>query len=363
MLTGADTAVYALTQQGAMTAAEIAAAMRVDLYLPPSVEPDRPVPGTVHFASLRALVADSFSAYRRHVFITSAGVAVRCIAPHLRDKSIDPAIVVLDHHGRNVVSLLSGHLGGANSLAHEVADILGGQAVITTATDTEKLPSLDILALEFSLAIANVKAVAKVNSALLAGRPVIVDDPQNHLQLKGSAWEDLFVFTESEAYAGLDPEEIPAMARVTVTPGIGVPSERNLVLHPKILHVGIGCRRGVKAAEIVDFVTTTLTQLELSPGAIADIASAEIKQFEPGLHEAAAKLSVPLKFFSVKELDAVPVTNVSPKAQEVFGLDGICEPAAVLAAGPNAALRLPKLAGRGITLTVAQETRDTEPHA
>ena len=362
MKTEADTAVYALTQQGAMTAAKIASVMQVDLYLPPFVEPDCPVPGTVHFNSLRALVAESFSAYRRHIFITAAGVAVRCIAPHLSDKRIDPAIVVLDHHGRNVVSLLSGHLGGANALAHEVADILDGQAVITTATDTERLPSLDILALESNLVIANVKAVAKINSALLAGRPVILDDLHNHLKLKGSAWKDLFIFAGSEAHNALCPEEAEDMVRVTVTPGIGVPSERNLILHPKVLHVGIGCRRGIKSKEIIDYTTTTLTQLGLATGSIASIASAEVKQFEPGLHEAAAELGVPLKFFSVKDLDTVQVTNVSPKAQEVFGLDGVCEPAAVLAAGQNGILRLPKCAGRGITIAVVQEMPDTASH-
>ncbi|MDL2210161.1 cobalt-precorrin 5A hydrolase [Desulfovibrio sp. OttesenSCG-928-O18] len=346
------TAIYVLTQQGAITAAKLAASMDVDLYVPPSLGP---IDGAKPFDSLRALVAKTFSAYRQHIFIAAAGVAVRCIAPHLRDKSIDPAIVVLDHHGRNVISLLSGHLGGANKLAQDVAEILGGQAVITTATDTENLPSLDILALEFNMAIANVRAVVQVNSALLAGRPVVVNDPHNDLQLRGSAWEEFFVFTDSEAYAALSSDEKSTLARVTVTPALDGPTDMNLVLHPKVLHVGIGCRRGARAEEILDLIATSLAQLELSVGAIASIASVDIKQNEQGLLDTAAELNVPLRFFSAKELDAVPVSNPSPKAQEVLGVDGVCEPAAMLAAGENARLRMPKLARRGITISIAQE--------
>lgn len=351
----ADTAIYALTQQGAMTAAKIAAAMEVDVYLPPAVEAACSLEGAEPFDSLRTLLGRTFFAYRRHIFITAAGVAVRCIAPYLKDKSIDPAVAVLDQRGKNVISLLSGHLGGANKLTLEVAEILGGQPVITTATDTENVPSLDILALEFNLAIANIRAVAKVNGALLAGNPVIVDDPDNMLQLKGSAWEGLFVFTESDGFAALAPEDAAEMARVIVTTGIAPHSENTLVLHPKTLHIGIGCRRGAKEQEILELILGSLEQLELSRGSIADIASADVKQFEQGLQDAAETLDVPLRFFSVKELDAVPVTNVSPKAQEMFGVDGVCEPAAMLAAGENAALRLPKHAARGVTIAIAQE--------
>ena len=354
-MAGTDTAVYVLTQQGAMTAALLAETMPMDLYLPPALEAACAVPGAIPYTSLRVLVGETFSAYRRHVFITAAGVAVRCIAPHLKDKSIDPAVVVLDQRGRHVISLLSGHLGGANRLAREVAEILGGQAVITTATDTENLPSLDVLALEFNMAIANIGAVARINGALLAGRPVAVDDPQNNLQLKGSAWKDLFLFTETPAFAALPPEEAEAMPRVTVTPRLDTPSETNLVLHPKTLHIGIGCRRGAKKDEILGLISSSLEQLELAQSAVADIASAEVKQYEPGLREAAESLGVPLRLFAAKELDTVPVTSVSPKAQEVFGLDGVCEPAAMLAAGEKAVLRLPKLALRGVTIAIAQD--------
>ncbi|CAK7070538.1 MAG: Cobalt-precorrin-5A hydrolase [Desulfovibrio sp.] len=352
----AATAVYALTQQGAITAEKIARSMDVDLFVPRSLSVKTAKP----FGSLRALVGKTFVSYRQHIFIAAAGVAVRCIAPHIKDKSIDPAVVALDHYGKRVISLLSGHLGGANNLAREVAAITGGEAVITTATDTEKLPSLDILALEFNLAIANIKAVAKVNGALIAGKPVIVDDAYNHLQLRHSAWKDLFVFTHTPAYRSLCAEEKESLARVTVTPHFGSPSDTNLVLHPKVLHVGIGCRRGARAEEILNLIGLSLEQLEFSPSSLAGLASADVKQHEPGILDAAKELELPVRFFSVKELDTVPVTSPSPKAREMFGIDGVCEPAAMLAAGlaagENAQLRLPKLAQKGVTIAIAQET-------
>lgn len=356
----AATAVYALTQQGVLTAEKLVQAMDVDLYVPRSLS----IKGAKPFDSLRALAGRTFASYRQHIFIAATGVAVRCIAPHIKDKSIDPAVVALDHHGRHVISLLSGHLGGANELARIVAEITGGEAVITTATDTEKLPSLDLLALELNLAIANIRAVVKVNAALLAGQPVIVDDPHNHLQLRHSAWEELFVFTQTPAYRALSKDEAERLARVTVTPHLGVPTETNLVLHPKVLHVGIGCRKGARAEEIMDLIGVALEQLEFSPSALASVASADIKQHEPGILDVAEHLELPLKFFSAKELATVQVTAPSAKAREVLGVDGVCEPAAMLAAmsggGKNARLRLPKLARRNVTIAIAQETDPSE---
>lgn len=355
-MTRAATAVYALTQQGVMTARHIAAAMEADVFMPPSLAATEGKDGrAIPFDSLRALIGETFSAYRQHIFISAAWVAVRCIAPYIKDRRIDPAIVVLDHHGRNVVSLLSGHLRGANGLAREVADIVGGQAIITTATDTENVPSLDILALEFNLAIANVRAVGKINEALAAGERVIVDDPENFLQLRGSAWQGLFLFTGTEAYAALSAGEAGTMPRVTVTPSIAVSPDHNLVLHPKVLHVGIDCRRGAKAPEILELITTSLAQLELSAGSVGSLAAPDAKRHESGLAEAAAHFSAPLRFFSAGELDAALPANAPAKTKTPPGNDDLCEAAALLAAGKDAVLRAPKVTARGIAIAVAKE--------
>jgi len=134
------TAYYALTRQGAELAQRIIARAGGDLFI--SRRLDLPVGQA--FDSLPELVAGTFHAYRAHVFVSAAGIALRCIAPHIVHKASDPAVLVCDQRGEHVVSLLSGHVGGANALAEQVAAITGGRAVITTATDGKGLPAQDM---------------------------------------------------------------------------------------------------------------------------------------------------------------------------------------------------------------------------
>jgi len=144
-------AVYALTKQGLAVAERVCAALpRAEMYLPESLrgqEIPRPCPGLrpptlpkVHwFKRLGEAVAAGFSEYKGHVFVTAAGIAVRVTAPYLQGKTRDPAVLVLDQRGRYVISLLSGHVGGANALAVHIAGKIGAEPVITTASDVEEL--------------------------------------------------------------------------------------------------------------------------------------------------------------------------------------------------------------------------------
>ena len=134
------------------------------------------------FDSLPALLEQQFHEFRQHIFIAAAGLVVRCLAPLLAGKAVDPAVVVLDHHGEFVISLLSGHLGGANALARQVAAVSGGQAVITTATDAQGLPAPDLLALRAGLRVLNPPAIRTVNAALLAGKKLALHDPEGWLR-------------------------------------------------------------------------------------------------------------------------------------------------------------------------------------
>ena len=360
----AATAVYVLTQQGAMTARLITSVMAADVFMPPSLasamdKKERAIP----FDSLRALIAETFSAYRRHIFITAAGVAVRCIAPYLRDKRIDPAIIVLDQHGKNVISLLSGHLDGTNTLAREVAKAVNGQAVITTVTNEGNTPSFDVLALEFNLTVANIRAISKINNALSCGVRIVVDDPKNFLQLRDSAWHDLFIFTATNAYAALSAEEAEIMPRVTVTPDLVAYTDHHLVLHPKVLHVGVDCHHRAKASKIVEHINTSLTQLELSPGSVACIACRDTRQHERGLIETAERLYTQLRFFGADELTKVSLETTAKKIQDPFDNDNICEAAALLAAGKNAVLRIPKISTRGVSIAIAEERAFSEQNS
>lgn len=400
-------AVYALTPGGAALARRIAGVLGGVLYLPERLcaaggsdarrtdaantgvgDGTAPgMPGTAErlaaqpFASLPELVARTFRQHPGHVFVAAAGIVVRCIAPHIVTKAQDPCVVVCDQRGAHAISLLSGHLGGGNDLALRVAAATGGTAVITTATDTEGLPSLDLLATRAGLSMADIAMVRHVNGALLAGEPVWICDPGDRLGLRAAcataaeagadhtgtngapeASSDgadapphpthLFRFVDTPAAL---PPDAPS---VLVTPHDHLGAPRRLVLHPRVLHVGTGCKRGVDGDVIEARIRETLAGANLAPAAVAALASADLKADEPGLRQAAAALDAPLHFFDAASLAAVPVPHPSPKAAEVLGVAevGVAEAAALLSArqsGGAPTLLLPKSAARGVTVAVA----------
>ena len=178
---------------------------------------------------------------------------MRVTAPLLRGKALDPAVLVIDQRGRFVISLLSGHLGGGNAMAARAAAVLGATPIITTATDVEELPALDTLARENNLAIANLGAVKAVSAALLAGRNVLLHDPDDCLGLRGGRWEMLFR-DEPDLGRALKPDgALPARVIVTerdvfqppALPGAASGLAAGwLILRPRRLFVGVGCRKG-----------------------------------------------------------------------------------------------------------------------
>lgn len=314
------------------------------------------------FTNLADTVRANFPNYACHIFIAAAGIAVRVTAPLLRGKAFDPAVLVIDQRGRFVISLLSGHLGGGNAMAARVAAVLEATPVITTATDVEDLPALDVLAREKNLAIANLEAVKAVSAALLAGRGVLLHDPDDCLGLRESRWATLFQ-GEPDLGRALEPAGAPA-ARVIVTerevlrspaaPGAASDLPAGwLVLHPRRLFVGVGCRRGAPERDILRHIRAVLASAGLAPEAVAGLASIEDKRGEPGLLRASERLALPLHFFSAAELAAYPVSAPSPKAVERFGVQGVCEPAALALAGKGARLIVVKTADRNVTVAVA----------
>ena len=357
MAQAAHTAVYALSLQGAVLAGRIAEALEIDLYVPLFLK-EHVFPGKdamrscIYYDSLSDVLHKTYRTYRNLVFIAPASVAVRCIAPHIHDLSIDPAVVVLDHAGAFAISLLSGPLEGSNELARVLANITGGTAVVTTTRETENVPQFDILAHELGLRIHNIDAVVAVKEALLAKRPVMVDDPHNHLRLRYSAWKDLFVFTGTKKAGALSGETPPI--RITVTAGLGEPAPDHLVLHPRVLHVGVDCRRGAKPEELLELLSLVMERAGLAPHAIASLAATDIRQFEQGILQAAESLGATTKFFPVKECAALlPQTRGRGKKQEP---ETFVEQAATLAAGDDAIVRMPAFSLRSTSIAIVEET-------
>jgi cobalamin biosynthesis protein CbiG len=323
------------------------------------VEPGR----LIFFERLSDCVAENFHRCKAHIFISAAGIAVRAVAPLLVSKRSDPAVLLVDQAGRHVISLLSGHLGGANALALRAAEILGAEPVITTATDLEDLPAIDLLAEAAGLVPSNPEALGKISAALLAGRKIDLFDPDNRLGLIGGPREKHFRVLARPPGAG-KPCGGPSSPAVVVDVHLPCAGflQNELRLHPPLLYAGIGCRRGVSATAIRQALLEVLRVHGLAAPALAGIASISAKSGESGLLEAAAGLGLPLEFFSPAELAEFPVRSPSAKALEVFGVAGVCESAALALAtkagglsGPGAAvLAVPKQISGGVTVAVAK---------
>ena len=328
-----NTALYALSAQGLALALRMAAGLPADVYAPQRLaeqtgqgaRPGQPGQDIRPFASIHGLLAQTFSRYPRHVFIGAAGIAVRAIAPHLRGKDQDPAVAVLDQGARFAVSLVSGHLGGANALARELAQLTGAVAVITTGTDVSGLPAVDELARARGMTLENLPAAKAVSAALLEGRPVQVHDPEGRL-LDGDDCGGLFVAT---APADWDPG----------APGIwchwrmGGEFAATFRVYPRCLCLGLGSRKDVPEGEIRAHVATVFAQQGLCPQSVAAVGTASIKRDDPGLCAAAAALGPEVVFYEPEALAAVACAGQSETVKRRTGTGSVCEAAALLLAG------------------------------
>ncbi len=300
------------------------------------------------FVRLRPAVAEHFTDHTGHVFVMSTGIVVRTIAPLLESKTRDPAVVVVDEAGRHAVSLVSGHIGGANALAVSVARAVGADPVITTATDVNALPAVDVLAVEKGLFIENPTAVRHVAMALLEKRPLGLYDPLGLFRdrLPGAVPVDAGG-DPAAALAGLQPA-------VFVDDRVADLPEKTLVLRPPSLVVGVGCNRHTPADEIHDFILAVLSAARLSPASVDCLASVDLKRDEPGLLAAARRLRLKIRFFSRAQLAEVEnIQSPSQMVQKHIGVKSVCE-AAALKAAPRGSLIVPKRKIPNVTVAVVR---------
>lgn len=291
--------------------------------------------------SLEDWAGQAFAQAEALVFCCAAGIAVRAIAPYVHSKKTDPAVVVLDEGARWAISLLSGHLGGANDLARRLGDLCGAQPVITTATDLNGLFAVDVFAKKNHLYIERMDLAKEVSAALLAKErvgffselPVAEALPQGLL-------------------AGpFAPGEAPPLGIVVGT-GAQAPFERCLYLRPRPYVAGLGCRKGQSFEALRDFLRQQLEDLGLEAWQLRALASIDIKKEEPGLVALAKELGLPFVTYSAQELNQVTGSvSASDFVRRTVGVDCVCERAA-LAAGGGRLLR-PKRAWEGMTFALA----------
>ena len=284
--------------------------------------------------SLEAWTAAHFSQSDGLVYVGAAGIAVRAIAPHLKSKTTDPAVVVVDECARYAIPILSGHLGGANDLARAIGRVCGALPVLTTATDVNGVFAVDEWAKRQNCLVLNPERIKTVSAKLLAGGTVTVQ----------SSWP----------IAGQPPrnvcqtEDRGADVLLDIHPGTG----EKLHLVPRIAVLGVGCKKNVSFQILETALAAFLNRTGVCEQAISAVASIDLKKNEPGLLDLCAAHGWPLKTYPAEQLREVE-GQFTPSAfvKGVTGVDNVCERSAVLASGGT--LCQGKTARDGITMALA----------
>lgn len=281
------------------------------------------------------------------IFVGACGIAVRSIAPYVKSKKTDPAVLVIDECGKFVISLLSGHLGGANEYAKEAARALGAVPVVTTATDLHGVFAVDTFAKKNGCSIHNMTAAKEVSAALLAG-------------------EDVGLYSDFPIQGGLplglklcDSQGRDEKGEV-ISPGICIslekekhPFSHTVNLIPRIVTAGVGCRRECPYEKIRQALFRALQEARVCEEALEKIASITLKEKEPGILALAGELSVPFAVYSAGELKEAE-GNFQPSSfvREVTGVDNVCERSAVTGSGGGTLIQ-EKLKADGATAALA----------
>ncbi len=285
------------------------------------------------------------------LFIGACGIAVRSIAPYVKDKKKDPAVIVMDERGTFAISLLSGHIGGANELTDIIAAIAGAQPVITTATDLNGRFAVDVFAKKNGCYISEMKYAKEVSAALLAKEEVGF---YSEFPWRGRLPEGLVPYCEGESQ--------PSLGIAVTTSLKAHPYEHTLYLIPRVLTMGIGCRKGTSMETILGQVRKLCGQLMIPRIAVKQVATIEIKKDEPGLVAYCHDRNFPLVCYTAEELLAVEGEfTESAFVQNTVGVGNVCERSALLASSQasnnqsNGKLIHGKYAGSGVTVALAVE--------
>lgn len=294
--------------------------------------------GDVRFANAMTHLRGLFENGTPIVGICASGILIRAVAPLLSDKRAEPAVVAVGEDGSSAVPLLGGH-HGANALARAIAMATGGTAAITTAGDVQFDLALDDPPPGWR--VANPERAKAVTAALLAGDNVALT-----VEAGNADW-----LAQSGAHFAARGAQA-----IRVTDRAPAPMESALVLHPPVLALGVGCERGADPAELAGLVHDTLARHGLAAGAIALVASLDLKSDEGAVLALASALDVPARFFTVAELlaETPRLQNPSETVFRAVGCYGIAEGAALAAAGKDSPLIAAKQIRGGATCAIAR---------
>ena len=266
------------------------------------------------------------------VFIGAMGICVRSIAPFAEDKHTDPAVVCIDSTGKYVIPVLSGHIGGANDLSKELANLLGAEAIITTQSDNANLWALDTLGKKYDWTLIAKDSNAAI-STFVNGKPTallldIRDKGTDYLER--TVPSHVSIFYSFEAIPQQDYELL-----IIVSPQQYDTSIPTITYIPKVLHLGMGCRKDMQGDPTVvyEHIKDVLRDKRLYPEALADVNTIDLKKCEPVLTLLAyGVMECPFHTYTSEELKDIPVPNPSEKVLEVTESPSVSEASAIYAA-------------------------------
>ncbi len=286
---------------------------------------------------------EAFRTCEALIFVGAAGIAVRAVSPYVRSKAEDPAVLCVDELGRWVIPLLSGHLGGANALAGEIAALTGGEAVITTATDLNGAFAVDLWAGMQGMHVLQPERIRQVSAKILRGREIRICCP---FPVKGTRPERVSLWGDAGSPA-MAAEEADVLVSYRIT------GTKALQLVPCVLSLGIGCRKGISDTQLESGFRSFCEERGIHPQAVAQAASIDRKRSEPCLLRFCERHGWTVQWFSADELQSVEGSfSASGFVEQTVGVDNVCERAAVLASGGT--LVEAKYAFDGVTFALAE---------
>lgn len=284
---------------------------------------------------LDKITKECFEKYDSLVFISSTGIAVRAIANYLKSKDKDPAVVVVDVCNKFSISLVSGHLGGANNLAKEISKILNNTLVITTATDNLELLAPDTIAIDNNLIIKDLKLAKIIASKLVNNEEVYFKDDDQKIECP-KGYKEVETLKDNTLWITNKAEN----------------KENILKLIRQDIILGVGCRKNTEEKKLLDFVINTLKENNLSVDSVKSIASIDIKKNEKAILNLSNTLNSEIKFFTKEEIAKVQDNyEGSDFVEATVGVRSVCEPVVELLEGK---IIVKKIKNNGMTLAIGK---------
>ncbi|MFZ7120686.1 MAG: cobalt-precorrin 5A hydrolase [Eubacteriaceae bacterium] len=297
------------------------------------------------YKDFKELVKEIYYLYDTILFIMASGIVVRMIAPYIQSKVVDPAILVMDDNGNNVISLLSGHIGGANMKTKILANLIDAKPIITTSSDVNNKIAVDTFAIDNDLFIENLTDAKDITALILNEENIILIN------------EDKIQLEEKRLPSNVTIDNIENIHKykgaILITRSRRVNIEMPFVqLIPKNIVIGIGCRRDMPAHRIIDFIESALEELDIRNESIKTISTVDVKENEKGILETVGHYKANIEIISRQNIIIhEDKFNKSNFVKETIGVANVCEPCGFISSkGGNCILGKKVL--NGITLSV-----------